>query len=65
MCEHLEYNLLYRWFVGLSMDDVVWNHSSFTTHRDRLIEHDAVRSLFGQIVAQADAATSISLWTAP
>lgn len=53
LCEHLEYNLLYRWFVGLSLDDAVWDHSSFTTNRDRLIEHDAVRTLFGQIVAQA------------
>lgn len=60
LCEHLEYNLLYRWFVGLSMDDAVWDHSSFTTNRDRLIEHDAVRSLFGQIVAQADAAGLLS-----
>ncbi len=52
LCEHLEYNLLYRWFVGISMDDAVWDHSSFTTNRDRLIEHDAVRTLFGNIVAQ-------------
>jgi transposase len=60
LCEHLEYNLLYRWFVGISMDDAVWDHSSFTTNRDRLIEHDAVRTLFGNIVAQADAAGLLS-----
>lgn len=53
LCEQLEYNLLYRWFVGLAMDDAVWDHSSFTTNRDRLIEHDAVRILFGNIVGQA------------
>lgn len=60
LCEHLEYNLLYRWFVGIAMDDAVWDHSSFTTNRDRLIAHDAVRALFGNIVAQADAAGLLS-----
>lgn len=60
LCEHLEYNLLYRWFVGISMDDAVWDHSSFTTNRDRLIEHDAVRTLLGNIVAQAEAAGLLS-----
>ncbi len=60
LCEHLAYNLLYRWFVGIAMDDAVWDHSSFTTNRDRLIEHDAVRALFGNIVAQADAAGLLS-----
>jgi transposase len=60
LCEHLEYNLLYRWFVGLSMDDSVWDHSSFTTNRDRLIEHDAVRTLFGNLVDEADAAGLLS-----
>jgi len=60
LCEHLEYNLLYRWFVGIAMDDAVWDHSSFTTNRDRLIAHDAVRTLFGNIVAQADAAGLLS-----
>lgn len=60
LCEHLEYNLLYRWFVGIAMDDAVWVSSSFTTNRDRLIEHDAVRTLFGGILAQADAAGLLS-----
>ena len=60
LCEHLEYNLLYRGFVGISMDDAVWDHASFTTHRDRLMEHDAVRTLFGNIVAQAEAAGLLS-----
>jgi transposase len=60
LCEHLEYNLLYRWFVGISMDDAVWDHVSFTTNRDRLIAHDAVRTLFGNIVAQAEAAGLLS-----
>jgi hypothetical protein len=34
--EQLDYNLLFRWFVGLEMDELVWNHSTFSKNRDRL-----------------------------
>lgn len=37
LCEHLDYNLLFRWFVGLSIDEAIWGHSTFTKNRDRLI----------------------------
>jgi len=37
LVEHLDYNLLYRWFVGLAIDDAVWDHSTFTYNRDRLL----------------------------
>ena len=40
LCEHLNYNLLYRWFVGIPMHAEVGDHSSFTRNRDRLIEHE-------------------------
>ena len=40
LIEQLDYNLLFRWFVGLSMDDAVWNHSTFSKNRDRLIDSD-------------------------
>lgn len=53
LCEQLGYNLLYRWFVGLSMDDAAWDHSTYTKNRDRLIEHEVVRALFGQVMQQA------------
>src|SRR3974377_1501991 len=33
LCEHLSYNFLYRWFVGLSSDDPIWDHSSFSKNR--------------------------------
>lgn len=39
--EQINYNLLFRWFVGLSIDDAVWNHSVFSKNRDRLIKHEA------------------------
>ena len=35
LCEQLDYNLLFRWFIGLSMDDPVWDHSTFSKNRDR------------------------------
>ena len=41
LMEQTQYNLLYRWFIGLSMDDSVWVPTVFTKNRERLIEHDA------------------------
>jgi transposase len=60
LCEQLGYNLLYRWFVGLSMDDAPWDHSTYTRNRDRLIAHDAVRELFAQVMEQANQANLLS-----
>ena len=60
LCEQLGYNLLYRWFVGLSMDDAAWDHSTYTRNRDRLIEHEVVRGLFGQVMQQAKEAQLLS-----
>jgi transposase len=54
LVEQINYNLLFRWFVGLSIDDAVWNHSVFSKNRDRLIEHDAVTELFNATVAMAE-----------
>src|SRR5680860_1211623 len=39
LCEHLEYNLLFRWFVGLPLSEKVWHPTTFTKNRDRLLEH--------------------------
>lgn len=39
LVEQIQYNLLFRWFVGLPIEDTVWNHSVFSKNRDRLIEH--------------------------
>lgn len=55
LMEQVQYNLLFRWFIGLSMDDSVWVPTVFTKNRQRLIEHGAVIELFNQTVAQADA----------
>jgi len=55
LIEQLGYNLLFRWFVGLSMPDDPWDHSTFSKNRDRLIEHDACQVLFEEVLAQARA----------
>ena len=60
LCEQLGYNMLYRWFVGLGMEDVAWDHSTYTQNRDRLIEHDTIRTLFGQVMQQAEEADLLS-----
>lgn len=53
LMKQVQYNLLFRWFIGLSMDDTVWVPTVFTKNRGRLIEHDAVIKLFNEVVAIA------------
>lgn len=60
LCEQLNYNMLYRWFVGLGMEDAAWDHSTYTQNRDRLIEHEVVKALFGQVMKQAEDARLLS-----
>jgi len=54
LVEQITYNLLFRWFVGLAIDEAVWHHSVFSKNGDRLIEHDAVTQLFNATVAMAE-----------
>lgn len=60
LCEQLDYNLLFRWFVGLSIDEPIWDHSSFTKNRDRLIEAKVARKLLRKIVRRAKKAQLLS-----
>src|SRR5687767_6862199 len=60
LIEQLDYNLLFRWFVGLSMDAPVWNHSSFSKNRDRLLAGDVAAAFFAAIVRRANAAGLLS-----
>ncbi len=53
LMEQLDYNLLFRWFVGLSADDPIWDATVFTKNRQRLLEGDIARAFFDRIVAQA------------
>ena len=53
LIEELDYNLLYRWFVGLSADESVWERSTFSKNRDRLLEGDIARKFFAHVLSQA------------
>ena len=60
LVEQLEYNLLYRWFVGLGLQETVWDATSFTRNRDRLINADAGRQLMTAILLKARNAQLLS-----
>jgi transposase len=53
LMEQLDYNLLFRWFVGLNMDDVVWDPTVFTKNRDRMLSCDVAGLFFQAVVEQA------------
>jgi transposase len=54
-CEQLDYNLLFRWFLDMELDESSFDHSSFATNRNRLLEREIAGEFFRQIVAQAQA----------
>ena len=60
LMEQLQYNLLFRWFVGLSMDDPVWDHSVFSKNRDRLLDGDLAARFFRAVRTQAETARLMS-----
>jgi transposase len=51
LMEELEYSILYRWFVGLSLDDPVWDATTFSKNRDRLLDGDIADAFFGEVLA--------------
>jgi transposase len=53
LMERLEYDLLFRWFVGLSMDEKVWDATVYTKNRERLLEGEIAELFFEQVVGQA------------
>ena len=50
--ERIEYDLLFRWFVGLGVDDPAWDHSSFSANRDRLLPGEIAAKFLGAVLAQ-------------
>ena len=60
LMEQLHYNLLFRWFVGLSMDDPVWDATTFTKNRDRLLDGAIATAFFHEVLAEAKAAALLS-----
>jgi transposase len=53
LMEQLDYNLLFRWFVGMEMDEPVWNHAVFSKNRDRLLNQELARQFFERVKALA------------
>jgi transposase len=55
LMEQLDYNLLFRWFVGLAMDDPIWDPTVFSKNRERLVQGDIARAFFERVVELARA----------
>jgi transposase len=53
LMEEIDYSMLYRWFVGLNLDEEVWDPTTFTKNRDRLLQADVAKEFLAQVVAQA------------
>jgi transposase len=60
LMEQLDYNLLFRWFVGLGMDDPIWDATTFTKNRERLLGGDVAQRLFAAVLDQARTAGLLS-----
>jgi transposase len=60
LMEQLDYNLLYRWFVGLGVDDPVWVPTVFTKNRDRLLEADVARKFLAELLAHKEVRALLS-----
>src|SRR5277367_4184089 len=59
-CEQLDYNILFRWFLDMSLDEPSVDHSTFSRNRDRLLVHDIAKEFFRTIVEQARVAGLLS-----
>src|SRR5450631_4178963 len=53
LCEQIDYNLLFRWFVGLGLDDRMWNHAVFSKNRDHLLNSEVAQEFFAAVNQQA------------
>jgi len=53
LVEEVDYNILFRWFVGLNLDDPVWDATTFTKNRDRLLEAEVAKEFQMRVVKQA------------
>jgi hypothetical protein len=53
LMQQLDYNLLFRWFAGLEIDEPVWNHAVFSKNRERLLNEEVAQEFFAHVLAQA------------
>ena len=55
LCEQLRYNVLFRWFVEMALDDPIWDHSTFSKNRDRLPANQVIEGFFTEVMQRAGA----------
>jgi IS5 family transposase len=55
LMEEIDYSMLFRWFVGMNLDELVWDVTVFTKNRNRLLEGDVARAFLGEVIGQAQA----------
>ena len=60
LVEHIDFNMMFRWFVGMTLDEPVWDHSTFSANRERLLKESVMREFFGGVVAIAEWAELVS-----
>jgi transposase len=60
LMEQIDYNLLFRWFVGLGIDDAVWDHSTFSKNRDRLLDADVAAKVLAAVLRHPKVAPLLS-----
>src|SRR5215204_7357857 len=60
LMEEIDYSILFRWFVGLGMDDEIWSPTTFSKNRERLLQGDIAAAFFDAVVAQARTAGLLS-----
>ena len=53
LMEQLDYKLLFRWFVGMEMDEAMWNHAVFSKNRERLLNEEIAQAFFQRVLRQA------------
>src|ERR1700678_4099469 len=53
LIEHLQYHLLFRWFVGMEMDEAVWNHAVYSKNRERLLNEEVAETFFQRVLERA------------
>ena len=59
-CEMLDYNMLFRWFLDMGLEEASFDHSTFSKNRERLIEHEIAKDFFAGVIAQAKAQQLLS-----
>lgn len=68
LMEEIDYSMLFRWFVGMNLDEPVWDVTVFTKNRNRLLEGDVAREFLAEVVRQAESrrltSDDTSRWTA-